>query len=325
MQKWSQENPELLAQAGLAVSAVDAFGGANDHFIAGGINEQRLELLKAAGVDPTKHAHPQSGHPHREPKAKKGKGKGKKNTTPNVHLTVGGVPITIGGHGQQDGDQHTKHKKKNPYMNVDHERLKVVYSQAQKNLVDAVNTAMSSVEAIHTKLPSLARPVFVTAFQSIKVFRMKGASSSTYETSFEKISEALTAYKSLTTNLKYTLRKPHIIPSESIPGTASLLSKLINVTIAFLRTHNKSTDERKNYGMYDLRAQIYNMANAKANYIEINQALTHQKQKHEEFLKNTTRIPLNRSSTNGGAVVRESAEHAFETHGTFSMSNPYET
>jgi hypothetical protein len=316
MQKWSQENPALMAQAGLATLATGAGESTDPHFIAGGVNPKRLDLLRFAGVDPNGHAHPNTGHPIREPKkGKSHKKKGKGSAHGGAHITVNGVHLVVGGH-ENVHQQPQKHKKKNPFMGADHSKLLLVYDQAKSHHIDIVNAAMSSVEMIHTKLPPKVRQIFLAAFQSIK--RMKGSSSQTYEASYEKISEALSSYKQMDANLKYTLHMPHVIPSESVSGTASLLSKLINATNAFLRTHTKSIEERKTFGMYEFRTQLYSMANAKENCNEIKQALDHQK---ETFLKNTTHTHIARPSTNGGAVVRESAEHAFDN--TFSMAHPY--
>ncbi len=307
MQKWSQENPALMAQAGLATLATDASEGAGPHFIAGGMNPKRTELLHSAGVDPKAHSHHQSGHPLKKSKGKKGKGN--KNNS-DVKITVSGVPITIGhGHVQQQ----QSHKKKNPFFGVNLEKLAVVYSQSQIHYTEAVNASVSSVDTIMTKLPFAVGQAFLTAFSQLKLYK-RGASAHTYETVYGKIAAVLTAYQAIHKDLKYTLHMPHTIPTGPTAGTASLLSKLINATIALLRIHTKIAEERTKFGMYEFRAQLYNMANAKGNCVEIHAALIHEQNKA------AARVGLPVDHT--GRMHRAESEFGTD-HGAFSMAQPF--
>jgi hypothetical protein len=119
---------------------------------------------------------------------------------------------------------------------------------------------------------------------------------------------------------------PIVIPSETVQGIASLLSKLINATNAFLRSHTKNIEERKKMGMYEFRAQLYSMANAKTNCVEIHTALIHEQNKIlMKNPSNTTALHHVHDPANPRkyypSAVRESAEHAFDN--TFSMAHPY--
>ena len=78
------------------------------------------------------------------------------------------------------------------------------------------------------------------------------------------------------------------VPSKTMAGTASLLSKLINATIAFLRIHNTNLEHRKAYGFYELRPELYKMANTESNCIEIHAAMIHEQNKI--FMKNPSNI-----------------------------------
>ena len=292
------------------------------------MNQKRLELLRSAGVDPKGHAHVQSGHPTHEHKAKKGKGKGKKKHASGAHLPVAGVDFVFGGKGTAH-DHQTKHKKRNPFMGVDHEKLKAVYSQAQEHYADAVNSAVSSVDTILPKLPQTIRQTFLTAFQGLKSYK-KGLTSHSYESTYQKVSDGLVSYKIVKPELKYTLRMPHVVPSETIAGTASLLSKLINATIAFLRIYTTNLEHRKAYGFYEFRAELYKMANAKSNCIEIHAAMIHEQNKIlMKNPSNTTQLHRVHDSRNKSGpsyypstITRESAEHGFDTNG-FSMAHPF--
>ena len=324
MQKWSQENPALMAQAGLSTLASTA---EDAHFLAGGPNQERLKLLKLAGVDTTAHGHPQSGHPIQGPKkgkSHKKKGGGSAHGS-GAHVTVNGVHLIVGGH-ESVHQQPTKHKKKNPFMGVEVQKLRETYSHAQTQYVKAVNDTITAIDSTMTKTPHTVSQAFMIAFTPLKQYK-KGLTSHTYETTYAKIEATLAAYKAIKPDLKYTLHLPHTIPTDTTAGTASLLSKLINATIALLRVYTQVPAERTAFGMYEFRAELYKMANAKANCMEINAALIHE---HNKLLmrhpSSTTPLhhthdPRNPQKYYPSTGIRESAEHAFDN--TFSMAQPF--
>lgn len=330
MQKWSAENPELLAHAGLSAAyGADGVGDASSHFIAGGMNVDKIGLLKLAGVDPTKHVHPQSGHPlkenggHKKKKGKKGKGnKGNNHLT----FTVGNNPPITVSTGNTNNSKHS-HKKKNPFIGADLAKLKAVYARALSNYYNVVTTEITTVRQISSKFPDIIKRDFASALEAAKTFYNSAKTDShasntqLYETAFEILSSTLTNYKGKDTaqyKLKYDIRKPHKIPDQRINGSVSLLSKLINITIAFIRTHMKDEESRKGVGMYELRQELFKMANAKENCIEIKQAID-----SAEFKQNTNQSGASVRPFGSTHIVRESAEHAFDHHDAFSMGQPY--
>ena len=331
MQKWSAENPELLAQAGLSASAVDALSGGNDHFVAMGLNPKRIEFLKLAGLDPAKHAHPHSGNPHTGHTEKKGKGKKNQAAATYTQAELNGVVKAVKSGAittHNANNTKTKPKHHNPYNDVDHEKLKSVFSQAWRSYQDSVKENIDEFHKLISKAPIQIKSYMSSAFDKIKEYQTGMRGSPNYDTVLSKLKETLSQYKAKNSNginLKHEIKQPHSTPDNTADGVTSLLSKLINMTMAFIKTHYKEQKERETYGYYELRQESYKLGNSKKNCIEIKQALAHQKEKHEAFLKNTTRTGIIRPGSNGGAVVRESAEHAFEKHGTFSMGSPYDT
>jgi hypothetical protein len=342
MQKWNAENPELLAQAGLSASAGSALGGANDHFIAefSGRNQHRSELLKIAGVDTAKH--PQSGQPHTTHKAKKGKskkGKGKNASATYSPAEINGllkaqkagiVTTTHHAHNERH-NENKKQKHHNPYNDVDHEKLKIVLSHAMAKYEMTVKASFITLATLIQKTPNSIAPLLTPVLRSIQAY-YNGQSGFDYDTVIAKLKEALTGLKTHNDEhskkvIKFEIRHPPTNPDNKIDGAKSLLLKLINITTIYIRTHIKEKAARELHGFYELNQETNKLNDAKKNCVEIKQALAHQIAKHQEFMKNTIHTPMNRPGTNGGAVVRmhENAEHAFEPHGTFSMSSPYDT
>lgn len=349
MQKWHSENPELLSQAGLGSSAAFGHGNSDCNFIDAHNNVKKTQLLNVAGIDanakqPTKdaaHTHDGSAKSKR-----KRKGKGKKNHSNHeesvLEKAVGGIVKGLI-HGLAGGQQQQIHAKtkdhrdshKNPFVGVHQDKLKTTYVLASHHYHEAVDEAISQINTTLTKFPANVREPFLTVFNALKQYKRVGGtvkeSPHTYQATLDKLGLALSAFKAIAPGLSYNLRTPKKIPEDSLVGTASLLSKLINETISTLRIVFKSPEDRTKHGYYELKAQLYKISNSRENFNQVYNALLRSGMPSEDIKQLTSGLPhavvrpmgASEVAHRAGAGLRDSAEHAFEPHSTISMSNPY--
>jgi hypothetical protein len=195
MQKWSQENPALMAQAGLASSAGTL--SAEPHFIDTTPAEQRSSLIQLAGKNPAHHSssskagHPASGHT-----GKKNKGKGKKNHMPDLEKTVTAITKGVMQSMQHAGTHHANtstHNKDKPFFGVSSAKLQQVYEASQNFHTKAVSDALVAINTAMAELPGPIRSPFNAAFTALKQYRASNPSQ-TYDTVYDKFSEAHAAY-----------------------------------------------------------------------------------------------------------------------------------
>lgn len=324
MQKWSQENPALMAQAGLASSAGTL--SAEPHFIDASAADQKVRLMNIAGVDPSRHSphvHPHAGHSGKKGKGKKGKGN--MNHIPEIVAAITkGVMETM----QHGTAVHTStHNKNKPYSDASSNKLAQAYTASQGFYNVAVNEAIAFIDVNMAKFPPPVRTPFYAAFVDLKQYRLT-SKSVTYDHVYEKISGAHTAYAVLVPGLKYAIHPPKTTPSERADGVKSLLSKLMSLTIETLKALASDTETRTKNGYYDLKTQRRIIAATKKNSNEVHQALVRalamEKKAADKKLGvngHTMAHPSHQSHMPGYAAGTASEFGA--DHGSFSMAHPY--
>lgn len=313
MQKWSQENPALMAQAGLASSAETLNAGHS--FIDATPAEQRAALLKFAGVNPSHHS--PHVHPHAEHSGKKGKGKKGKGDLSNVPELVAAITKGVMESMKHGTAAHSKtHNKNKPFIGVPSMKLKTVYASSQGYYDKAVSDALTATDIISTKFPEIIRTPFFRAFQDLKQYR--DSRQSTYDTVWEKILAAHTAYTQSIHSLKYVMHPPNKVPVERSDGVKSLLSKLMGLTIEALKAFTGDTGMRTKHGYYELKTQRRNITEAKKNNEEVHQAWVHMAAKEKKAMEKMTgahNIP--------GHPAPPALSEFGADHGSFSMAHPY--
>ena len=317
MQKWSQENPALMAQAGLASSA-DVPG--QHHMLDENAHDQRAALIQLAGV--TAHsargsigvhnAHNTSNHTGHQHTGKHSKGKA------NTYLPTAGVDFVFSSHGNVHNQ--TKHHKEKPFIGVSSEKLAVVYKAAVEYHTKEVISVYNSMDLIASKLPPIIRQQFNSVAIPLKQYRVGNQNPAySYDKVFQSIEAAHAALLASYPKMKYTVHKPKNEPGSRQDVVTALLSRLISLTIEAIKVCAPTREERTQFGLYDITAQRRQISGSRKNEEEVHNAWARAKINEEK--KST--IPHAQPHVPPRLPRHKGVFSEFTEDKSFSMAHPY--
>ncbi len=212
MQKWSQENPELLAQAGLAA----AVGTNNTHL--GKLTDAQKEHLKKLDDSP---------HEHKIFTTRRDKKSHGSHATVRVingqrYIVMPSAPIShpILNHGTQlikvENEKKKNHTLKNKYKKMDAENLKHNLESESKIYLDTINNSKELLKSSFEKIETGIKGHAIRALQAVYDF----SENSDSKQQAQKLAEA---YKNVNEHLfKYAKSNVEYSPIKVKAGQNSI-------------------------------------------------------------------------------------------------------